>query len=356
MIEDLLQKIKKFKNLRSNPVVISSRLRLARNLKDYRFPNRANITLKCDILSKIKSVLSKELDQKNDFFYNIDELDNLEKKCLIERHLISNELCEYPKGSAVYITNDFNYSIMINEEDHIRIQCIKQGFNLNNLWKSISIIDDTIEAILPYSFSNELGYLTSCPTNLGTGLRASVMLHLPGFALTNNIDKFIRASNQLGLAVRGLFGEGSKANGHIFQVSNQQTLGESEEEILNRIGTVFKNIINQELNLRSKFLELNKSKLIDIISRAYCVLRGSYLMSSNEAIDNLSYLRLAVDLGLIAEEKRPFIDELMIELQSGHLQLLYNNMNTELRDLKRAEVLREMLREFPSPNFDKIMV
>ena len=256
MIEELIKKAssKSAKSVsKGSSVVISSRLRLARNLKDSPFPNRADIAQKCDILSDIETVLNEISYMKKGYFFKMEELSSLEKKMLVERHWISRELSEIDEGSAVSISSDHLCSVMINEEDHLRIQFIKNGFNLNALWKTVNDFDDLLEDKLPYAFSKDLGYITACPTNLGTGLRASVMMHLPGLSISNNIEKVIRASNQLGLAVRGLFGEGSDASGHIYQISNQQTLGESEKDIIDRLAGVLKNIIEHEVNARIKY-------------------------------------------------------------------------------------------------------
>jgi protein arginine kinase len=272
---------------------------------------------------------------------------------LVERHWISRELSEIDEGSAVSISSDQLCSVMINEEDHLRIQFIKNGFNLNALWKTVNDFDDLLEDKLPYAFSKDLGYITACPTNLGTGLRASVMMHLPGLSISDNIDKVIRASNQLGLAVRGLFGEGSDASGHIYQISNQQTLGESEKDILDRLAGVLKNIIEHELNARIKYYEKNKEKLIDKICRSFGILQNAHLINSDEAMNHLSFIRMAIDLGFLPEEFRRLVDYLFIEIQPGHIQYPDSTISVELRDIKRAEILRNNFKKLPSLNFDK---
>ena len=356
MIEELIKKAssKGIKSTyRASSVVISSRLRLARNLKNYTFPNRANIAQKCDILSNIETVLKDIPYMKKGYFFKMEELSSLEKKMLVERHWISRELSEIDEGSAVSISSDHLCSVMINEEDHLRIQFIKNGFNLNALWKTVNDFDDLLEDKLPYAFSKDLGYITACPTNLGTGLRASVMMHLPGLYISDNIEKVIRASNQLGLAVRGLFGEGSDASGHIYQISNQQTLGESEKDILDRLAGVLKNIIEHELNARIKYYEKNKEILIDKIHRSFGILQNCHLINSDEAMNHLSFMRMAIDLGFLPEEFRRLIDYLFIEIQPGHIQYPDSNISVELRDIKRAELLRNNFNKLPSLNFDK---
>ena len=355
-IESLIKKVSA-KSARSkaknSSIVISSRLRLARNLNKYSFPNCASDSQRSNVLSDVEEALSALPYMKNGNFFTMDSLSDFEKKILVERHWISKELAEQKNGSAVYISSDQICSVMINEEDHLRIQFIKNNFNLNSLWKTLSKFDDVLEASLPYAFTKELGYLTSCPSNLGTGLRASVMMHLPGLLITGNIKKIIRASNQLGLAVRGLFGEGSDAYGHIYQISNQQTLGESEKDILNRLAAVLKNIVEHELNARSKYLENNKAKLSDLIARAHAILSSAHVISSDEAMNYLSYIRLAIDLGFISEEFRSLIDFLFIQIQPGHIEFPNAILSIESRDIKRAEILRNNFSKLPPLNFDK---
>ena len=356
MIEALLNSVsaKRAKaKTKSSSIVIISRLRLARNINPFPFPNRAKVAQRCDILSNIEAALKDIPYLKRGFFYKMGELTSLEKKVLVERHWISRELSELKEGSAVFISSDQVCSVMVNEEDHLRIQFIKNGFNLNALWKTVNQFDDLLETSMPYAFSKEFGYLTACPSNLGTGLRASVMMHLPALSISDNMDKVIRASNQLGLAVRGLFGEGSDANGHIYQISNQQTLGESEETILDRLGGVLKNIIEHELNARMQYIEVNKAKLVDQISRAHALLSNANLISSDEAMNHLSLIRLAVDLNFLPEEFRSLVDYLFIEIQPGHIQFPDKAISIELRDIKRAELLRNNFRKLPPLNFDK---
>ncbi|RCL31987.1 MAG: protein arginine kinase [Puniceicoccaceae bacterium] len=352
LINTVTEKRAKAKS-KSSSIVISSRLRLARNLEAYPFPNRAKTAQRCDILSKIETALKDIPYLKKGFYYKMEGLSPLEKKVLVERHWISRELSELKNGSAVFISSDQVCSVMINEEDHLRIQFIKNGFNLKALWKTVNQFDDLLESSMPFAFSKDYGYLTACPSNLGTGLRASVMMHLPGLSISENMDKVVRASNQLGLAVRGLFGEGSDASGHIYQISNQQTLGESEEAILNRLGGVLKNIIEHELNARLQYLEKNESRLLDQISRAQALLSNAHLISSDEAMNHLSLIRLAIDLGFLPEEFRSLVDYLFIEIQPGHIQFPDTVISAELRDIKRAEFLRYNFNKLPSLNFDK---
>ncbi|CAI8258432.1 MAG: Protein-arginine kinase [Opitutia bacterium UBA7350] len=338
---------------RTSPVVLSTRIRLARNLVGVPFPQRANLSQRRDVLSDCVTQLGRLDIMKLGTFFELEELSSLEKQVLLERHLISNELKEGAKGCGVYINSDQTCSIMINEEDHIRIQFLKTGFNLKSLWKRINAFDDAIDEYLDLAYSKDLGYLTACPTNLGTGMRASVMMHLPGLVLSGNMDKITRAVGQLGIVVRGHFGEGSDVTGHIFQISNQYTLGESEAEILERLGNVLKGIIDQEINARFKYHEEQPDLLLDQIGRAYGVLQNAHVLSSNEAMQVLSLIRLAVDFGFLPETRRAEVDRCFIECQPGHIQYdAKTDIEPELRDIARAAKLRSVFSKLPPLSFD----
>jgi protein arginine kinase len=340
---------------KGSPVVLSTRVRLARNLVDTPFPGRANSAQRSDVMSRCVDRISDLTQMKHGAFFDISELSDLEKQVLVERHLISRELCEAPAGSGVFINKDQTCSVMINEEDHLRIQFLKTGFSLRSVWKQIDQFDTNLEEGLDVAFSHEFGYLTACPTNLGTALRASVMMHLPGLVISEHMDKVIRAVNQLGITVRGLFGEGSDATGHVFQISNQQTLGESEEEIMSRLGSVFKTIIDHELNARFKYLEENRARLLDKIGRAFGVLQNAHVLNSNEAMNMLSLMRLAVDFGMLPEKNRSDVDRLFIECQPGHIQYAAGEgIEPDARDLCRADTLRKQFSRLPSLDFDKV--
>ncbi len=340
---------------KGSPVVLSTRVRLARNLVGAPFPERATAAQRSDIMSRCAEHICELKNMKSGAFFEISELSDLEKQVLVERHLISRELCENGQGSGVFINKDQTCSVMINEEDHLRIQFLKTGFSLNSVWKQIDHFDSDLEKTLDVAYSTEFGFLTACPTNLGTGLRASVMMHLPGLVISENMERVIRAVNQLGITVRGLFGEGSDATGHVFQISNQQTLGESEGEIMNRLGNVLKTIIDQEVNARFKYFEENRAKLLDKIGRAFGVLQNVHVLSSNEAMNLLSLMRLAVDFNMLPEKNRSDVDRLFIECQPGHIQYAANEgIAPEARDVARADKLREEFNQLPSLAFDKV--
>jgi protein arginine kinase len=240
-------------------------------------------------------------------------------------------------------------SIMINEEDHMRIQMVRRGVDLENLWKNVDAIDTAIEEKLDYAFSDKFGYLTACPTNLGTGMRASAMMHLPGLCLAGHMEQVIRTVGELGLAVRGHFGEGTEATGSIFQISNQQTLGEDEGTIIRRLENVLSAVIEQELNAREKLLEEKGDKFLDKIGRARGILQNGHLLSSEEAMDHLSLIRLAADMGMIPASWRDVADRLLVETQPGHMQVRAGEeIDPAKRDAIRAKIMREEFAQMPT--------
>lgn len=337
------------------PVVISSRIRLARNLKDYPFPGWAQLSQRSEILSACQEALEQTSQMKDCFFYTMGELSDAERQILIERHLISKELAESQPGAAMAVSHDQVFSIMINEEDHLRLQVLRPGFNFRKLWKNLTALDSALEENLDFAFSEELGYLTACPTNLGTGIRASVMMHLPSLVLAGHMEKIVRAISQMGMAVRGLYGEGSEATGSIFQISNQQTLGLSEEDIIKNLTRALLSIIEHEDNAREKLMESDASAIIDKISRAYGLLQSSFKITSNEAMNLLGLLRLAVDLKALPEDARAEIDRLFITCQPGHISLLSKgNTTPDKRDTFRAHYLKKQFEKFPNLNFKKV--
>ena len=235
-------------------IVLMTRIRLARNLAGHPFPGWAKPAQREKVLEACTEAVTATTSMKRVLSVGVDDLGELEKRILVERHLISRELSGSKQGSGVVISKDQAFSVMINEEDHLRIQMLRAGFQLKKTWSAINDMDSALEDSLDFAFSSTLGYLTACPTNLGTGMRASAMMHLPAMVIANQMEKVVRAVNQLGMVVRGLFGEGSDASGSIFQISNQTTLGESEEEILKSLSGVLQSIIEHELNARARLL------------------------------------------------------------------------------------------------------
>ena len=335
------------------PIVLSSRIRLARNISGHPFPGWAKEAQRKDILNQCHEAILDVPEMGKGAFVEAEPLSELEKQVLVERHLISRELSSHSQGAGVVLNEEQSCAIMVNEEDHLRIQVVRNSFNLKRIWKQIDAIDTALDDRLDLAFSKDLGYLTACPTNLGTGMRASVMMHLPALVIASQMEKVIRAVNQLGIAVRGLFGEGSDASGNIFQISNQQTLGESEEEILKRLSSVLKSIIEQEENARMKIFENEPEKLFDKIGRAYGTLQNGHLLSSAEAMNYLSLIRLASDMQFLPESARSLVDRLFIESQPGHIQFgEKREIRSDRRDIGRAQLLRDRLQNLPPLNFE----
>lgn len=331
------------------PIVITTRIRLARNLAGQPFPGWAKEGQRRDILDRCMAAMGLVDELHGAVSLPMDGLSALEKQILAESHLISRELMGAKSFAGLVAQPSDGCSIMINEEDHLRIQMMQAGMALEPLWERVNALDDAIEGRLDYAFSPRLGYLTSCPTNLGTAIRASAMMHLPGLVLKGHIEQVIRMVNQLGIAVRGHFGEGSEASGSIFQISNQQTLGEDEMSIIRRLHNVLDAVIEQERNARLWLVEEKGETLYDKIGRARGMLQNAYVLSSGEAMEHLSMIRLGVDLGMFAEQWRVATDRLMIECQPGHMQRRAEaELEPARRDVLRAALLRESFSELPA--------
>lgn len=334
-------------------IVLMTRVRLARNLAGHSFPGWAKGPQRDQVLEVCRTAVTATPQMKRCFNLTVGDLSELEKQILVERHLISRELSGAKSGAGVVISKDQTFSVMMNEEDHLRIQVLRSGFNLKKAWNAINDFDTALEEHLDFAFSPTFGYLTACPTNLGTGLRGSAMMHLPALVISNQMEKVVRAVNQLGMVVRGLFGEGSDASGSIFQISNQTTLGESEDEIIKRLTSVLQSIIEHELNAREKLLEADAGKLLDKVGRAYGILQNSHLLSSSEAMNLLSLIRLGIDLGAFPDAQRSIIDRLFIETQPGHLQHVQKGeFEPGQRDVLRAARLRSEFANFVRPDFN----
>lgn len=326
-------------------IAISSRIRLARNLADLPFPINADEAKARQVMAAVGAAVNRLQVVDTPLEFEINALPALDRAFLLERRLVSKEFCEDGPGRMLVVGKREDTGVMVNEEDHLRVQAMCSGFALPELWDKISAMDDKLSSELPFAFDPELGYLTSCPTNVGTGMRASVMLHLPALALNGQINAAIQGVNKLGLTVRGLFGEGSDCTGHLYQISNQSTLGESEEQIVQRLCTIIRQIINHEKNAREKLLSTRREFLLDNIGRAYGLLRYAYTLSSNEAINSLSSLRLGVDMGMFAAVDISMVNELFVLTQPAHLQKhAKKQLESAERDALRAEVVRDKLK------------
>jgi protein arginine kinase len=287
---------------------------------------------------------------KDAFSEAMDNLSALDKQILVERHLISREHAAKSSGSGLVLNRDETFCVMINEEDHLRMQALRPGLQLRQAWSAIDHLDSELEKKLDYAFNNDLGYMTACPTNLGTGIRVSAMLHLPGLVLGEQINPIVQSVNKLGLAVRGLYGEGTEALGNVFQVSNQMTLGENEITIVERLDKVLSQIIEHEENARQTLLEKQPKVVYNHIGRAYGILANAHSISSKETMNLLSFMRLGVELNLFPGTERALVDELFILTQPAHLQRqLSDKLSAEERDLIRADMLRERLKNVGRP-------
>ncbi len=331
-------------------IVMSSRVRLARNIKDASFPGWAKKPERVRILELLMPAVESLPDMADSFAEAMDNLSALDKQILVERHLISREHAAKSAGSGLVLNRDETFCVMINEEDHLRMQALRPGLQLRQAWTAIDRLDSGLERKLSYAFSNDWGYLTACPTNLGTGIRVSAMLHLPGLVLGEQINPIIQSVNKLGLAVRGLYGEGTEALGNVFQVSNQMTLGEAEIVIVERLEKVLSQIIEHEENARESLLEKKPKVVFNHIGRAYGILANAHSISSKETMNLLSLMRLGVDLDLFPTVDRSLVDELFVLTQPAHLQKQHSEkLSAEERDLLRADMLRERLKNVSRP-------
>ena len=334
----------------SNKIVLSSRVRLARNLAKYPFASRITEQQQQDVIDEVLAAAKTSRSMSTATYFGMSVLDGDERRLLVERHLISPTLADEKGERGVLFNQDESLSVMINEEDHLRMQALLPGLQVDKAWMAIDQFDTALESNLDYAFCKRRGYLTACPTNLGTGIRVSAMLHLPGLVLSEQINQIIQAVNKLGLAVRGLHGEGTEALGNVFQVSNQMTLGETESDIVERLNKVLLQIIDHEENARAKLLE-NKAKMVyNHIGRAYGILANSHSISSKETMNLLSLFRLGIDLSLFPGNKPALTEELFIITQPAHLQKTRaGKLSAEKRDILRANLLRSRLLKVDRP-------
>jgi len=331
--------------------VLTSRIRLARNLRRHPFPGWAKRDERAAALELLRPAVESLPAMKDAFSNELGSLSSVQKQVLVERHLISREHAARGDGSAAVIERRQSFSIMLNEEDHLRMQSIRPGLQLSSAFQALSELDTQLESSLEYAFDNSMGYLTTCPTNLGTGLRASAMVHLPGLVLSDQIGQVLQAVNKIGLAVRGIYGEGTESLGHLYQISNQSTLGESEETIIRRLERVISQVAMHEQNAREKLLEEDPEMVADKIGRAYGVLRHAHIIDSKEALNHLSLLRLGATLGYLKRDIVITCDSLLMDIQPAHLQLHSGRkLSPEERDSIRAEIVRSRLQSVESPD------
>lgn len=345
VIDDLVKTPAVWISMRGAGIVISSRVRLARNIRDAAFPDWAGEDECVRLCENIKLALESSGALKAPVFMDMDKLSEVDRLVLGERNLISQELAEKGRGSALVIDKDAPVAIMINEEDHLRIQSIRPGMHLMKVWKTVDAIDSELEKVMDFAFSGQTGYLTACPSNAGTGLRASVMMHLSGLKLTNEIDAVLNGLAKLGLAVRGIFGEGTESYGNMFQISNQSTLGESEESIVGHLVKVVEEVTAHEQNARMRLMEQKRIYVVDHVARAFALLRHALVLSSGETMDLLSALRFGVELGIVDDLSVAKLNELMLLTQPGYLQKLAGKvLAPEERDELRAGIIKKKLK------------
>lgn len=330
-----------------NDVIISSRVRLARNLQGFPFPHLMGHETADKVIYAAQSAINSQgLKEKvGDLeLSRMTELSPTERQILVEKHLISPDMLEHPENRGVVLRDDEVISIMVNEEDHLRVQCLLPGLQLKECWDLANAVDDGLEETLDFAFVEEHGYLTACPTNVGTGLRASVMLHMPALVMTQQINAVLTSLSKLGLTVRGLYGEGTSATGNLFQVSNQVTLGLSEEEIIDNLIMVAMQLVTQERAARRVLYKEQKYPMEDRVWRAYGLLKHARTITSNDAMTYLSDLRLGVDLEIIPDIPRGLIMELIIMTRPAFLNKLKGQeLNPQQRDVYRATLIRERL-------------
>jgi protein arginine kinase len=328
-----------------NHIVVSSRIRLARNIQDIPFPFKASDEQLRMILDKSEEFVKKNKKLKNYRLIRLNDLTAIDVQFLVEKRLISIAQAQFNRPYRAFIYNtDEVISIMVNEEDHYRIQCIQPGFQLKKVWELIDWYDDQIGEAIDYAFNENEGFLTCCPTNVGTGLRASVMMHLPALIVKNRLNDLMDTVSKAGYAVRGFYGEGTDFQGNLFQVSNQSTLGLKEEEIIEKLELVSSHLIEKEQEAREEVIIRSKHKIEDQVMRAYGVLTNAKMISTNEALDLLSQIRFGIELGILAKVGYDTINRLMLIIQPGYLQLLKGEeMDQEQRNLTRALLIQELL-------------
>lgn len=326
-------------------IVVSSRIRLARNYKKYPFSVKLSLPQAEKMIEETKKILLEGNTVLSREFEYISVFNNkpVNKRAMMESHVISPELVRKTSPCGVLVRNDESISIMVNEEDHLRIQSMAAGMNLYKAWDLADKIDNVLEESIEYAFDEALGYLTSCPTNVGTGMRASYMLHLPALEWSGQLQNILQAIGKLGFTVRGLYGEGTKAEGSYYQISNQITLGQSESEIIDNLDTVTMQIVEQEKTIRERILKDRKIEFVDKIYRSYGIIKYAKVLTTKEAMTYLSDIKMGYEMGILNEPKAKInIYGLVMNIQPGNLQKKIGlDLNNQETDEKRASFIRE---------------
>ncbi len=345
-LDDLLYKESewlKAKGPKSN-VAISTRVRAARNVAGHLYCSRADNSERGETLEMMVRAIKKSRLLKKALLIRIKDISNLDRRFLVERHLMSREHTQNAEYKALVVDESEIVSAMLNEEDHLRLQVVQSGFNIMETWRIVDEIDTELEKLLHFDFSDKFGYLTSCPTNTGTGMRASVMLHLPVLAMTGQIENVFNAISKLGLTMRGFYGEDTEAAGDFFQISNQVALGHSEMDVLDNLERIIRKIISREESTRKDLLDKRKEEVTDRIHRSYGTLKSARIITSSETIRLLSAIRLGVDLGLIKDITIGEVNEVLLLTQPAHLQKINGGEIAPYeRDVKRADLIRQKL-------------
>ncbi|NEU06417.1 protein arginine kinase [Clostridium senegalense] len=324
-------------------VILSSRIRLARNLKGYPFPNKINKETADEIIKNIEDAFYSNENSKEEFkTIRLDEKTEIEKEMLFQKHIVSKSLLKNKDIGSVILNSNESISVMINEEDHLRIQGISSGLSLKEIYENINRIDNIIEEKLEFAYDSDIGYLTACPTNVGTGVRASVMVHLPCLCITKEIENAFNAVSKMGMTIRGLYGEGSKGYGNIFQISNQITLGPTEEEIINGLNAMIYQIIDKEKEARTRLMDRYKYEMKDRIMRARGILSTAIIIDYKESMELLSMIRLGIELDLIKDISKTTLNKLLIDISLPALQDKFKDeIKNDNINFYRAIVIKE---------------
>lgn len=333
-------------NTKNSDVVISSRIRLARNLKKYPFSVKISDEQAFQMVNEIKGV-NKLFAEKIKVQFNssnINTLNDIDKTAMVERHIVSPLLVDKKQSTGLILSEDEKISIMINEEDHLRIQSIAGGMNIREAFRNANKVDDIASEVFDYAFHEKYGYLTSCPTNLGTGLRASYMVFLPALTIANRVTKLAEELGKYGIAFRGTYGEASKSIGSLYQISNQKTLGITESEIIEGLNRIVEQVMKQERRQREYLLSNGYDEIEDKVHRTYGILKYAKQLNSTDAMNLLAQLKLGIDMNLIHTSTEFNVHELMMEIQPCNLQCMADkNIGTSQRDKMRADYIREKL-------------
>lgn len=328
-------------------IVVSSRIRLARNITGIPFLSKISLAEQSQLLERIDQALKRAHLVQHRGIVRVEEFEPLEAQFLLERHLVSPDFVKSESNRGFFSTGDETFSLMVNEEDHLRMQTLGTGLCLTRIWDRMREVDDRLNAVLEFAYSDRYGFLTACPTNVGTGMRASVLIHLPGIVLTKEIDRVLRGVLQLGLSVRGTYGEGTKTKGHLFQISNQRTLGQSEEEIVSTLSSMAGQIITYERDARSYLATKMDSYVEDKVFRSLGILKYAKRLTSDEALNLLSTLRLGINI--LKNVDVETLNKLMILTKPANLQMFFSqDFPPEMRDLKRAELIKKALENVES--------